>query len=141
MIIVLDFDGTCVTHEFPEVGKDIGASPVLKRLVRNGHKIILFTMRNNVTNPYTKAPDRDIITEAGNYLDDAVNWFKQKNIPLWGIQTNPEQESWTSSPKAYGHLYIDDAGLGMPLIQNSLSKKPYVDWSTVEQMLIKKGYL
>lgn len=25
MIIAVDFDGTCVTHEFPKVGKDIGA--------------------------------------------------------------------------------------------------------------------
>lgn len=25
MDIVLDFDGTCVTHSFPQVGKDIGA--------------------------------------------------------------------------------------------------------------------
>lgn len=32
MDIVIDFDGTCVTHEFPLVGKDIGAVPVLKKL-------------------------------------------------------------------------------------------------------------
>jgi len=28
MEICIDFDGTCVTHEFPKVGKDIGAVPV-----------------------------------------------------------------------------------------------------------------
>lgn len=33
MVIAVDFDGTCVTHEFPKVGKDIGAVPVLKELV------------------------------------------------------------------------------------------------------------
>ena len=33
MEICVDFDGTCVTHEFPKVGKDIGAVPVLKKLV------------------------------------------------------------------------------------------------------------
>ena len=43
MDIVIDFDGTCVTHEFPLVGKDIGAIPVLKKLVENGHNLILFT--------------------------------------------------------------------------------------------------
>ena len=32
MDIAIDFDGTCVTHEFPLVGKDIGAAPVLKAL-------------------------------------------------------------------------------------------------------------
>lgn len=47
MIIAVDFDGTCVTHEFPEVGKDIGAVPVLRELVEKGHKIILYTMRSH----------------------------------------------------------------------------------------------
>ena len=47
MVIAVDFDGTCVTHEFPKVGKDIGAVPVLKKLVEKGHKIILYTMRSH----------------------------------------------------------------------------------------------
>ena len=28
--IAIDFDGTVVTHEYPKVGRDIGAVPVLK---------------------------------------------------------------------------------------------------------------
>lgn len=36
MIIALDFDGTAVTHEYPEIGKDIGAVPVLKELLEKG---------------------------------------------------------------------------------------------------------
>lgn len=40
MIIAVDFDGTCVTHEFPRVGKEIGAAEVLKELTDKGHKII-----------------------------------------------------------------------------------------------------
>lgn len=48
MYICIDFDGTCVTHEFPSIGKDIGAIPVLKELVKNNHKLILFTMRSNM---------------------------------------------------------------------------------------------
>ena len=47
MIIAVDFDGTCVTHEFPRVGKEIGAAEVLKELTDKGHKIILFTMRSH----------------------------------------------------------------------------------------------
>ena len=46
MIINIDFDATCVTHDYPNVGKDIGAIPVLKLLVTEGHKLILFTMRD-----------------------------------------------------------------------------------------------
>ena len=33
MVIALDFDGTVVTHEYPYIGEDIGAVPVLKELV------------------------------------------------------------------------------------------------------------
>ena len=47
MTINIDFDGTCVTHDFPNVGKSIGAEKVLKRLTDNGHQLILFTMRGD----------------------------------------------------------------------------------------------
>lgn len=114
MDILIDFDGTCVTHEFPKVGKDIGAVPVLKELVKNGHNLILFTMRSDVENP--QSDDDTIMCESGNYLTDAVNWFKDNEIPLYGIQRNPTQDSWTTSPKAYGQLMIDDSALGCPLI-------------------------
>ena len=134
MIIAIDFDGTCVTHDFPRIGKDIGAVPILKQIVDNGHKLVLFTMRSDVDNP--KSDNPEILNEAGNYLTDAINWFKENEIELWGIQTNPEQSSWTKSPKAYAHLYIDDASLGCPLLFNSMiSERPFVDWDKVELML------
>ena len=47
MTFNIDFDGTCVTHAYPLVGKDIGAQAVLKRLVDAGHQLILFTMRGD----------------------------------------------------------------------------------------------
>ena len=56
----------------------------------------------------------------GSYLSDAVNWFKQENIPLYGINTNPTQKYWTSSPKAYGHYMIDDSAIGVPLTNKPL---------------------
>ena len=40
MYIAVDFDGTCVTHDYPEVGKDIGAAPVLRALRERGHHIM-----------------------------------------------------------------------------------------------------
>lgn len=48
MIIGIDFDGTVVTHDFPKIGKDIGAVPILRKLVENGHKLILHTMRSDI---------------------------------------------------------------------------------------------
>ena len=123
--ILIDFDGTCVKHEFPKIGGDVGAQLVLKNLVNNGHKLILFTMRSDFNGK--------------QYLTDAVNWFKENDIPLYGINKNPTQVSWTSSPKAYGQLIIDDISLGIPLKNDG--KHEYVDWIKVEELLIKMGVL
>jgi hypothetical protein len=118
MYICVDFDGTCVTHDYPNVGKDIGAVPVLSQLTDDGHQLILFTMRS------------------GKELQDAVNWFIDNKIPLYGVQTNPTQKRWTDSPKAYGQLYIDDAALGAPLkVDKELSDRPFIDWDYVARLL------
>jgi len=139
MNIVLDFDGTCVSHEFPSIGKDIGAIPVLKELVNNGHNLILFTMRSDrLENNDTGDDNIDDIT--GNFLTDAVNWFNENDIPLYGIQTNPTQKNWTSSPKAYGDIYIDDAALGCPLVYEH-NVRPYVDWIKVREILKLMGLI
>lgn len=128
MDIGIDFDGTCVTHEFPSVGKDIGAVPVLKALIANGHRLILNTMRS-----------------AGS-LEDAIKWFLVNDIRLYGVQYNPTQSSWTSSNKCYAHLYIDDAALGCPLVQplvfgSTEIERAYVDWVEIKKILIKKGLI
>ena len=138
--IVVDFDGTVTTHDFPKIGKDIGAVEVLKDLVSHGHKLILFTMRSDVITP--KSIDPDIICEPGNYLTQAVTWFATNEIPLYGIQTNPTQHTWTKSPKAYGQLIIDDAALGIPLkTDKNLSNRPFVDWQKVREILAQSNLL
>lgn len=141
MIINIDFDGTCTAHDFPRIGKDIGAVPVLKKLVEAGHKLILFTMRSDKTSA-NSSDDPTIYVGDGQFLTDAVNWFKENDIPLYGIQTNPTQHNWTESPKSYAHLMIDDSALGCPLrIDRAISHRPFVDWELVEEMLIKNGVL
>ncbi|MDR2953845.1 MAG: HAD family hydrolase [Prevotella sp.] len=140
MDICIDFDGTCVAHEYPAIGKDIGAVPVLKELTDKGHRLILFTMRSD-RKKKKKVDGLEIIVEE-NVLTEAVNWFAENDIPLYGIQKNPTQRFWTSSPKAYGQLYIDDANLGCPLItDDSTSERPYVDWVEIREMLVEKGIL
>lgn len=115
--IAVDFDGTCVTHEYPKIGREVGAAPVLEDLVKEGAKLILFTMRS------------------GDKLQEAVDWFAYHDIPLYGINRNPTQ-TWTQSPKAYAHLYIDDAALGVPLLRGLKGERPFVDWKTVREMLL-----
>ena len=122
MIIAIDFDGTCVKHRYPEVGEDIGAAPVLKALVEKGHKLILYTMRS------------------GEQLEEARLWFWKHGLPLYGVQTNPTQHTWTTSPKCYAQLYIDDAALGCPLIDEP-GERPWVDWIKVHDLLVNYGVL
>lgn len=140
MVIAIDFDGTCVTHEFPFIGKDIGAQSVLKKLTDRGHKLILFTMRSNIENPASE--NKDIVLKSGNYLDEALRWFKKNKIPLFSVQTNPNQSQWTSSPKCYAEMYIDDLALGCPLkFDPKISKRKFVDWEEIEILLYLKGIL
>lgn len=140
MEIVLDFDGTCVTHNFTEIGADIGAIPVLRELVAKGHKLILFTMRCD--NQKEQTLENGYQMHGGDFLAQAVDWFEKNEIPLYGIQRNPTQDSWTSSPKAYGQLIIDDAALGCPLkVDNSKSARPFVDWAKVRLMLWEMGLI
>jgi hypothetical protein len=123
MVIAVDFDGTVVTHEYPNIGRDIGAVPVLTWLIEEGHRLILNTMR------------------CGDTLEAAVAWFGDRRIPLYGINVNPEQRRWTESPKAYAHVYIDDAALGVPLLYRpELSERPYVDWQRVREILEHGGF-
>lgn len=122
MIIAIDFDGTCVKNKYPYVGEDIGAVPILKDLVKRGHRLILCTMRSH-------KPNKGI-----DCLQDAVDWFNNNGIELYAINENPEQKSWTDSNKIYADLYIDDAALGCPLTSDGFGNV-YVDWSKVSNLL------
>jgi len=74
------------------------------------------------------------------YLSYAVKLFEENDITLYGIQTNPTQKAWTSSPKAYGQLIIDDAALGCPMIYDKdVHPRGFVDWGKVEVLLNEKG--
>lgn len=120
-VIAVDFDGTCVKHRYPSVGEDIGAAPILKKLVNNGHKIILLTMRDN-----------------GKVLRDALKWFYDNDIPLYGINLNPSQ-TWSDSRKVYANYYIDDQAIGCPVIYEDDGESYYVDWNALDKWFIDHG--
>lgn len=119
LIIAVDFDGTVVRHSYPDVGEDIGAIPWLLKLVDAGARLVLWTMRD------------------GKELEDAERWFEENRIPLWGVQRNPQQDGWTSSPKAYAHVYVDDAALGAPLCYHLGRGRGFIDWSIAGPVLLK----
>ena len=123
-IIAVDFDGTCVEHNYPAIGIEVeGAVEVLRALNKRGHRIILNTMRS------------------GEKLDAAVKWFSDRKIELWSVNHNPEQEEWTSSPKVYADIYIDDSALGCPIMFIDGVRSPVVKWSKVRTMLENDGVL
>lgn len=128
MYICVDFDGTCVSHNFPAIGKEIGAAPVLKYLASKGHKLILYTMRDNHVE--------------GNktycFLDDAIKWFRDHDIPLFSSNSNPNA-TFSSSPKVHADLYIDDRSLGIPLV--SETRGSYVDWEKCLVLLSKMNLI
>ena len=120
MIISIDFDGTVVRHEYPNVGADVpGAVDNLRWLVDQGHELVLYTMRSR------------------KYLEHAIDWFKNRGIPLAGIQYAPGQSDWTSSNKCYANIYIGDDALGAPLIYPE-NGAPYFDWETAYLELTKR---
>ena len=125
--IVLDFDGTVVKHAYPAVGEDIGAEPVLKRLVANGCRLILSTMRSRNSSGV-------------DTLQPALDWFEKRGIPLYGVNENPSQKEWTSSPKVYGDVYIDDAALCAPLTADDKGSV-FIDWSLAAAELYCLGLL
>jgi hydroxymethylpyrimidine pyrophosphatase-like HAD family hydrolase len=120
-IIGIDFDGTIVTHEYPNIGKPVPhALETIREIQRWGNRIILYTMRS------------------GDKLQEAIDYCTENGIQLWAANENPDQHTWTSSPKVYCHVYIDDAALMTPLIYNEeYTIRPYVDWKAIQKQLME----
>ena len=119
MIIAVDFDGTVVDHRFPKVGAPVpDALRWLQRWQELGAKIILWTMRS-------ASP------EYPETLNDAVRYLEAGGIRLYGVNENPAQGTWSTSRKAYANLYVDDAGVGCPLIAVEGFARPCVNWSVI----------
>lgn len=126
-ILAVDFDGTIVDHKFPEIGVAApGAFKWLKHFQSLGIKLILWTMRSD---------GRD---NGSTPLTDAVNFCEDNGIQFWSINSNPQQSSWTKSPKVYAHCYIDDAAIGCPLLPPIRDGgRKIVDWETVGPEIIR----
>jgi len=118
--ICIDFDGTMVDHRYPDIGEPVpGAIEWMKTWHQAGAKLILFTMRS------------------GKGLDEAVRWLVWHEIEMHGINHNPNQDSWSKSPKAYAHVYVDDAAYGCPLLSIDGFARDCVDWSCVGPEVLK----
>ena len=102
MIIAIDFDGTIVKDEFPEIGEMIpGAKDTINKLKYEGYTIIIWTCRTGVE------------------LAKAVLWLAENEIKYDYInescKINVAKYGWVDTRKVYASLYIDDRGLMRPL--------------------------
>lgn len=97
MTIAVDFDGTIVTHEYPAIGRPIPfAIEALKRLIEDGHQLILWTVRE------------------GELLDEAVRYCRERGVEFYAVNSNyPEEMPEHHEPrKLTADLWIDDRNLG-----------------------------
>lgn len=148
MIFLIDFDGTCVP-QLPEAGYcevDTGADKVLKKLVQGGHKLVLWTARNNSrNNPFNYSAGR-FRTETS--LEEAERWFKERDLPLYGTNAHDQEEDQVGySRKIVGDFLIDDTAIGTPLVWGNAEYASYdtgeiktvythcVDWRKIEEIL------
>lgn len=110
MIIAVDFDGTIVTHEYPNIGKPIPfAIDTLKKLQEEDqHQLILWTVRE------------------GQLLREAVDYCKSRGLEFYAVNSNYPEElpEHGASRKITADLWIDDRNLGgLP------------DWGVIYQMI------
>lgn len=110
MTIAVDFDGTIVTHEYPQIGSELPlAIPTLKKLKEDGHKLILWTVRE------------------GDLLDDAVLWCRERGLEFYAVNKEfPEEDvknvHYSRKPKV--DIWIDDRNVGgLP------------DWGTIYRII------
>lgn len=115
MTIAVDFDGTIVEHRYPQIGEERPfATEILKRLIADRHKIILWTVRN------------------GALLDEAVNWCKERGVVFYSINNDQssmfdEEKNMDYSCKPKADLFIDDRNIGgLP------------DWPTIYRIINEK---
>ena len=132
MIIAVDFDGTCCVHNYPEIGEENPyAIQTMKSLIENGYKIFLWTMRGDAKDIIDDAGDKSIQTvdTQRDTLQEALDWLKERGIYIKG---NISPAQFSTSPKQYAAIYIDDAALGCPLTK--FKGHTVVDWLKVATM-------
>ena len=117
MIIAVDFDGTIVEHEYPKIGKEkIFATETLRQLINDGHRLILWTVRE------------------GELLDEAVEWCRQRGVEFYAVNKDFPEENISKneqfSRKIKADVWIDDLNVGgLP------------DWGTIYRIITEKKTL
>lgn len=115
---LLDFDGSMVVHNYPEIGEPVPNALELMREYTTKYNVgwILDTMRSD------------------ELLNEAVEYITKNGIKLYGVGKHPTQHEWTNSDKAYGMLRWDDNSAGIPLVFTK-NNRPYLDWLAIDKQV------
>ena len=112
LIVAVDFDGTIVEDAYPKIGKPrIFAFETMKRLQKDGHRLILWTYRS------------------GSKLKEAVEFCESNGISFYAVNQSFPGEEYDPkiSRKIYADLFIDDRNIGGIL-----------GWGEVYQLITKE---
>lgn len=106
LILAIDFDGTIVNHEFPKIGYlKPYAKQVIQRWKEEGHKIIIWTCRNQ------SEPEHPEWTQAP--ISAVIEFLNKNKIPFDTVNSDvPNLGFWLQSRKVYADVYIDDRNMG-----------------------------
>jgi len=120
--IYLDFDGTVVEHQYPNIGKyNSGAFKVIAKLQAVGHEIILNTYRANLKD--------GTLQEAMRYLDNSEEINRITQIERRKIE--PLSWNWERQHKTRT-IFIDDICKGSPLKFSPTAPYEIVDWERLD---------
>lgn len=116
-IIAVDFDGTVVEHEFPNIGMpQPGALQFISNCLTRGDYVIIWTCR---TGRYLKAVKEYFAKNGFDHKRLKKNLLFNENAPL---DFKPE-------PKVYYDVLIDDRNYGgLPMTSDG-----FVDWHKINQ--------
>jgi len=95
--VAVDFDGTIVENEYPQLGKPmLFAFESLKELQKRGFVLILWTVRT------------------GKLLEEAVEFCRQNGVEFYAVNRNhPEEFLDPETPRKLDvDVFIDDRNLG-----------------------------
>ena len=106
LMIAVDFDGTIAEHRFPAIGDPMPrAFEVLKELQEAGHRLILWTCREDYGHNISQ-----------QYLTDATDFCEEHGIVFDAVNESIKEEEFRPDGalrrKPYAHYYIDDAIVG-----------------------------
>lgn len=128
--IYLDFDGTCVEHEYPKIGRmNFGFENVLIKLMNAGCKIILNTYRSNLEAEHNNG----CLNAALQFLNDNVRFelpYEIKECLL--TKAHPRQWDWEVMNKNL-EIFIDDIALNIPLKPAVTTNGNVVDWNELDK--------